>query len=176
MDSSLWVVLFIATIIIFAFVFGWMVVMEFRAIHTLGERVENSLIASGWAGFSQLDLVKMGERLNLSSQEGRQIYLNKAAASSITRQYIIENLKLEDSLRASLDSYIHHRDQPVIIEEISIYNPDDLPVTTSDGATLERTTIHMIVLIPKDIKLIGTAYLRKSVLVDIDSFMTDDQL
>lgn len=176
MGGNFWVILFLATIIIFAILFGWMVVMEVRAVYTLGVRVENSLIAAGWAGFSQMDLIKMGERMNIDNPENREIYLNKGAAAGTVRQYIQANLRLDESLKATADSYIHHRDQPIIIEEITVYNPNDLPTTTSDGIQINRTTIHMIVLVPKDIKFYGTAYLRKSIPVDIDSFLTEDQI
>lgn len=176
MNGNFWVILFIATILLFSFILGWMVVIEVRAIYTLGVRVENSLIASGWAGFSQIDLIIMSERLAVDNLENREIYLNKSAARSLVEEYIKVNLKLGDDLRTNLDSYIHHREQPVVIEEITVYNPDDLPAVTTDGIQLNRTTIHIIVLIPKDIKFFGTAYLRKSVPVDIESFLGNNQI
>lgn len=176
MNGNLWVILFIATILLFGFILGWMAVIEVRAIYTLGVRVENSLIASGWAGFSQIDLIKMSERLAVDDLENREIYLNKSAARSLVEEYIKVNLKLGDDLRANLDSYIHHRDQPVVIEAITVYNPDDLPAVTTDGIQLNRSTIHIIVLIPEDIKFFGTAYLRKSVPVDIESFLGNNQI
>lgn len=176
MNANFWVILLIATVILFCSILGWMAVIEIRAIYTLGVRVENSLIASGWAGFSQLDLIKMSERIDVNNIENRQIYLSKSAARSIVEAYIKDNLNLDNALRANTNSYIHHREQPVIIEEIIVYNPDDLPTVTSDGIRLNRTTIHIIVLIPKDIKFYGTAYLRKSVPVDIESFLTNNQI
>ncbi|KAB3535632.1 hypothetical protein F8154_05740 [Alkaliphilus pronyensis] len=171
MNSNFWMILFIATIIIFSFAFSWIIVVEVISIHSLNLRVENSLIASGWAGFSQLDLATMGERIDLLDSEGRDIYLDKTKAIQVVRDYIKANLNLDDDLVATGSSYIHHRQQPVVIEEITIYNPHDLPAVTSDNIPLKRTTIHIIILVPKDIKFLGTTYLKKSVPVDIKAFM-----
>ncbi len=176
MDGNLWVILLIATVILFFFIFGWMAILEIRDIYSLGVRVENALIASGWAGLSQVDLMKMGERLDVDDLEGRELYLNKAQAQYIVESYILQNLRLDSGLRALPDSFIQDKQQPVIIEEIIIYNPNELPALTSDGIRLTRTTIHIIALIPKEIKFYGPAYLRKSVPVDIESFLANNQI
>lgn len=175
MSGNLWMIFFLATIIIFASIFGWIVVSEIRAIYTLGVRLENSLIASGWAGFSELDLLKMGQRININNLESREIYLNKDAAVDTVKKYIKQNLDLDDGFRPLPHSYIKSS-EPIIIEEISVYNPADLPTITSDGIGIDRTTIHIIVVIPKEIKFVGKVNLRKSVPVDIESFLSQDQM
>jgi len=176
MDGNLWLILLIATVILFFFIFGWMAILEIREIYSLGVRVENALIASGWAGFSQVDLMKLSERLDIDNLEGRELYLNKAQAQYMVESYIMQNLRLDSGLRALVDSFIQEKQKPVIIEEITIYNPNELPALTSDGIRLTRTTIHIIVLIPKEIKFYGIAYLRKSVPVDIESFLANNQI
>ncbi len=174
MNGNLWVILVLATIIIFLTIFGWMAITEVRGIYTLGVRVENSLIAAGWAGFKEIDLLKMATRLNDEDMEEREIFLNKAAAINTVRNYIKENLNLDEGYTPNNESYIHN-ENPVLIENIVIYNPDDLPAINNEGIQLERTTIHMTVLVPKNIKFYGTAYLKKNVYVDIDSFYKNKQ-
>ncbi len=176
MDGNLWLILLIATAILFTFIFGWMIIMEVRDIYSLGVRVENALIASGWAGFSQVDLMKMSERVDIDILEGRELYLNKAQAQYIVESYIMQNLRLDTGFRALTDSFIQEKHQPVIIEEITVYNPNELPTITSDGIRLARTTIHIIVLIPKEIKFYGPVYIRKSVPVGIESFLANNQI
>ncbi len=167
---------FSVTMLIIAFVLIFSIVFyEIAGIVILGIRVENSTIASGWAGFSELDLIETGKRLSISDEEARDIYLNKNEAEEIVRDYLKKNLKLDDNLFALNESYIGNKEKPVVIEEITIYNPDDLPATTSDGTNITRTTIHIRLLIPKDIKGVGFKYLPKSELVDIDSFIAEHQ-
>lgn len=167
-----WIYIAICTILILLIMLISIFLIEIITIVTLGNRVENSLIGAGWAGFSELDVEVMGERsLGVDDPEDRNITLNKQRAEAVVRQYIIENLKLDSMYYPTDFSYIKHRSSPVIIEEINIFNPIDLPAVLSNGTTITRTTIQIIVQIPIDVKGIGLVYARKNVLVDIDSFI-----
>lgn len=142
-------------------------------VYTLGNRVEDSLIAAGWAGFSTIDLDKAAERIDIRDEELRNLYLDKSLTDKIVRDYIRENLKLDAANIPKDESYIEYRTAPVIIEDIEIFNPDDLPASCNRGVDIERTTIHIVVQIPMDIKWLGFSYLEKHVDVDVKSFFKD---
>ncbi|MFA5576307.1 MAG: hypothetical protein WCZ27_09715 [Tissierellaceae bacterium] len=164
-----WVYIGFATIMTLIIIILSIFLMEISTIITLGNRVENSLIGAGWAGFSTVDLDEIGERKNIDNAEIREIYLDKAKANLLVKQYIRQNLKLDTSYRPTNDSYIVSRDKPVVIDEIRIFNPDELPII--DGKTnITRTTIKIAVEIPMDIKGLGFRYAKKTVYVDIDTF------
>jgi hypothetical protein len=132
--------------------------------------VEDSLIAAGWTGFSKADLDKLAERIDVVDEELRDIYLNKPEARDIVLEYIKMNLKLDAAFYPREESYICNKDNPVIVREIEIYNPDELPAVCSKGVTFERTTIHLLVSIPVDVKWLGFKYLDKHVDIDVKSF------
>lgn len=166
-----WIYIAVSTFIILIIILLSIFLIEIITIVSLGNRVENSLIGAGWAGFSELDIELMGERAGgIDNPEKRDIVLDKIRADLVVRQYIRENLKLDSLNYPTESSYIKHRGSPVIIEEINIYNPNDLPVVLN-GTTVTRTTIQIIVQIPMDVMGMGMIYARKNVLVDIDSFM-----
>ena len=97
------------------------------------------------------------------------IFLNKSEAENTVRKYISENLGLNSEYIPTGISYIPHKTNPVIIDEIRIFNPDDLPAIDNE-ITITRTTIKISVQIPMDIKGVGFVYAPKTVYVDIDSF------
>jgi len=160
----------IAMLAIFVIVGGYILVTTVIELHTLGNRVEDSLIASGWAGFEKIDFDEVAKRIYLDSEEGRNIYLNENEARNQVIEFIKENLKLDGAFYPREDSYIPHKAHPIIIDEVTVYNPDDLPSTCSCGTYLSITTIHIDVSIPVDIKWLGFRYIKKHVDVDINSF------
>jgi len=146
--------------------------IEINSIIALGNRVENSLIGAGWAGFGELDLERLSERIEgIDDAATREIYLDKVRAERIVREYIRENLKLDEDYIPKEDSYITNKSNPVIIDEIRVFNPDELPVAASNGTLITRTTIQITAQIPMDIKGVGFLYAKKTVFVDIDSFI-----
>jgi hypothetical protein len=171
MKAIVW--LMTTTMIIMMLIFGLMVVTEVITIHTLGNRVEDSLISAGWTGFSEVDFDKVAKRKDLSDEEDREVFLKKIEAKKKVREYIKENLKLDAALMPKNDSYIIHKSHPVIIDEITIVNPDELPVICNENILLNRTTIHIKVRIPMDVKWVGFRYIPKHVDVDIKSFYKD---
>lgn len=171
MEKS-WIYIAFATIMILLMFLLTIFLIEISSVITLGNRVENSLIGAGWAGFSEMDLEKMAQRkVGLGDPQTREVYLDKVKAENVVRQYICENLKLNINYVSTDESYIPHKTNPVVIDEIRIFNPDDLPTIASNGTSITRTTIHIVVQIPLDIKGIGFVYVKKNVFVDIDSFM-----
>lgn len=165
-----WLYIGISTFLIFLIIFLEIFFIEISTIIILGNRVENSLIGAGWAGFAEVDLERMGERIGgVDDPQTREIWLNKPRAEAIVRDYIRANLQLGAGDIPTSSSYLPVKDTSVIIEEINIFNPDDLPAIVNNGTRLERTTIQIIVQIPMDIKGVGKIYARKNVLVDIDS-------
>jgi hypothetical protein len=165
-----WVYISIATITILIMTLLAIFLIEITAIVTLGNRVENSLIASGWAGFSAIDLSIASDRADLGDLESRGLYLDKTKAEVAVRQYIRENLGLDINYIPTALSYIPDKENPVLIDEIKIFNPDELPVI-ENGINITRTTIKISIQIPMKIKGIGLKYARKNVLVNIDSFI-----
>ncbi len=167
-----WIYIAFATIMILLMLVLTIFLIEISSIIALGNRVENSLIGAGWTGFSEMDLEKISERkAGLDDPQAREIYLDKVKADNVVRQYIRENLKLDINYVPTDKSYIPHKTNPVIIDEIRIFNPDELPTVASNGTTIIRTTIHISIQVPIDIKGIGFVYVKKNVFVDIDSFM-----
>lgn len=165
-----WFPILFATLMILILILLTIFLIEINSIVTLGNRVENSLIGAGWAGFSEIDLEDIGERTDgIDDLEVREIYLNKEKAEKVVRQYIRENLKLDINYIPTNKSYISHKTNPVLIDEIRIFNPDELPIEV-DEVNITRTTIKISVQIPIDIKGVGFKYAPKNVFVDIDSF------
>lgn len=165
-----WLSILFATLMILILILLTIFLIEINSIVTLGNRVENSLIGAGWAGFSEIDLEDIGERTDgIDDLEVREIYLNKEKAEKVVRQYIRENLKLDINYIPTDKSYIPYKINPVLIDEIRIFNPDELPIEV-DEVNITRTTIKISVQIPIDIKGVGFKYAPKNVFVDIDSF------
>lgn len=165
-----WFSILFATLIIFIIILLTIFLIEINSIVTLGNRVENSLIGAGWAGFSEIELENIGERTEgIDELEAREIYLNREKAEKVVRQYIRENLKLGINYVPTDKSYIPNKTKPILIDEIRIFNPDELPVKV-DEVNITRTTIKISVQIPIDIKGLGLKYAKKNVFVDIDSF------
>lgn len=170
MNGKSWIYIGFATMMILIIILLTIFLIEITSIITLGNRVENSLIGAGWAGFSEIDLSKMSERANgIDDAETREIYLDKGKAESVVRKYIRENLKLDINYVPTNTSYIPHKINPIIIDEIRVFNPNELPIVES-GINITRTTIKIAVQIPMDIKGLGFRYAKKNVFVDIDSF------
>lgn len=169
MGKSWFYILFV-TLIILIMILLTIFLIEITSIITLGNRIENSILGAGWAGFSEIDLEDIGERTEgIDELEVREIYLNKEKAKNVVRQYIRENLKLNINYVPTDNSYIPNKTKPVLIDEIRIFNPDELPVKV-DEVNITRTTIKISIQIPMDIKGVGFKYAKKNVLVDIDSF------
>lgn len=165
-----WIYIGFATVMILIMILLTIFLIEITSIVTLGNRVENSLIGAGWAGFSEIDLGKMAERTEgIDNPETREIHLDKAKAESVVRKYIRENLKLDINYVPTNISYIPNKERPVIIDEIKVFNPDELPAV-DNGLNITRTTIKISVQMPMDIKGLGFRYAKKNVFVDIDSF------
>ena len=165
-----WIYIAFATVIILIMILSTIFLIEFNIVIALGNRVENSLIGAGWTGFGEIDLEKISERkMGLENPETRDIFLNKSEAENTVRKYISENLGLNSEYIPTGISYIPHKTNPVIIDEIRIFNPDDLPAIDNE-ITITRTTIKISVQIPMDIKGVGFVYAPKTVYVDIDSF------
>lgn len=165
-----WFYIFFATLMIFIMILLTIFLIEISSMITLGNRIENSLIGAGWAGFSEIDLENMGERKEeIYDLEIREIYLNKEKSEKVVREYIRKNLKLDNNYVATDKSYIPNKSNPVIIDEIKIFNPDELPIKI-DEINITRTTIKISIQIPINIKGLGFKYGKKNVLVDIDSF------
>ena len=91
--------------------------------------------------------------------------------STVGDQTFTENLRLGTGLIASPESFIPDKARPVIIEEITIYNPADLPAIASNGKRIDRTTIHVVLEVPLEIRFVGLVYGRMNVFVDIDTFV-----
>ncbi|MBU5676897.1 hypothetical protein KQI88_10760 [Alkaliphilus sp. MSJ-5] len=167
-----WIYIALATIIILLMFLLTIFFIEINFVIALGNRVENSLIGAGWAGFGELDLERLSERVEgIDDPATREIYLDKVKAEEIVREYIRKNLKLDDNYIPKDDSYITNKSNPVIIDEIRVFNPDDLPIAASNGTLITRTTIQITVQIPMDVKGVGFVYAKKTVFVDIDSFI-----
>jgi len=170
MNGKTWIYIGFATVIILIMILLTIFLIEIISIVTLGNRVENSLIGAGWTGFSEIDLDKMAERTEgIDNPETREIYLDKSKATIVVRQYIRENLKLDINYIPTNTSYIPHKVNPVIIDEIRVFNPGELPAV-ENGVNITRTTIKISVQIPMDIKGLGFRYVKKNVFVDLDSF------
>lgn len=148
---------------------------EWQNLMDLGHQLKSSLIVSGKAGFNEVDLEAMASRLNVVDKEPRNLYLNKVAAENIVRQYITENLKLDGSLLATADSFIDDMSNPLIIDELTIYNPDDIGANTksSTGKDIDYTTIHIRVQVPTTSRFFN--YLPMQVYVNADTFLVSDQ-
>lgn len=165
-----WIYIAFTTVIITIMISLVVFVIEISTIITLSNRVENSLIAAGWAGFSEIDLNIIGGRISdINDIESRNISLDKLRAENVVRQYIRENFKLDLNYRPTDLSYIPYKDEPVLVDEIKIYNQDELPIV-DNGTNITKTTIKITVQIPIDIKLVGLKYAKKTVYVDIDTF------
>lgn len=158
MILTLWIFIFLSTIL---------------EIFTLGNKVQDSLVAAGWAGFYHIDLDRLAKRRDIDDEEERDVYLFEDDAKEEVMNYIQKNLKLNAFLYPTPESYIVHNSHPVIIDELEVYNPDDLPASCSRGVTFNRTTIHIVLRIPVDVKLIGFHYFEKHVDVDTKSFYKD---
>lgn len=170
MNGKSWIYIGFATVMILIMILLTIFLIEITTIVTLGNRVENSLIGAGWAGFSEVDLSKMSERTEgIDNPEIRELYLDKSKSEILVRQYIHENLKLDINYIPTHMSYITNKINPIKIDEIKIFNPDELP-TVENGVNITRTTIKISTQIPIDIKGLGFRYVKKNVFVDIDSF------
>lgn len=163
--------LFLAGVIILFICLFFMAVTTDIEVHTLGNRVEDALIASGWAGFSKLDFNELARRKEITSEQSRNITLDKIAARTVVEEYIRENLKLSGSNYPLSDSFIDEKSKPVNIQEITVFNPTDLPAVCSKGTEIRITTIHIVVQIPARIPYLDViVYFEKHVDVDVATF------
>lgn len=165
--------LLIASVVLLSAIAGFTFVTTIIEVYTLGNRVEDGLIAAGWTAFSKVDMDKLAERVYMVDEELRDVSLDKAEAQKIVLEYIQRNLKLDAAYYPREESYIIHRDHPVVVEELIIYNPEELPATCSRGQTFERSTVHIVVSVPVEMKWLGFRYMEKHVDVDIKSFFKD---
>ncbi|MGV8149597.1 MAG: hypothetical protein ACLKAL_11855 [Alkaliphilus sp.] len=156
----------LATLFVFLVFTLGIFIIEAQMIIMASTRTESGLIAAGWAGFSEIELSSTAENVGVFD---RDITLDKATAENTTREFILKNLDLNSNLTAKEKSFIIDT-RPVIIEEITIFNPTDLPATASNGVVINRTTIHIVVQIPMEITFVGEVYGRMNVFVDIDFF------
>jgi hypothetical protein len=156
----------LATLIMFLVFTLGIFIVESQMIIITSNRTESGLIAAGWAGFSEVELSSAAESIPILD---RDIFLDKAAAENTVSKFIIKNLDLNADLTAKDTSFISDS-RPIIIEEITIFNPADLPATASNGVVINRATIHIVVQVPMNINFVGDIYGRMNVFVDIDSF------
>lgn len=148
----------------------FMSIASVTEIYTLGNRIEDGMIAAGWAGFKTMDLDRLAERADMDDEASRYIRLDKTASADAVTEYLKVNLKLDDGLYPLRDSFLPCKDEPVVIKDIRIYNPEDLPATCK-GVYLERTTIHIVIAVPVEIRWLGLGYaVEKRVDVDIKAF------
>ncbi len=148
---------------------------EIIALYSITNKVEGKIIASSWAAFPEVDLDILAKRHNILDEEKRDIYLIKADAESTVRDYIKKNLSLDDAYYAKEDSCITLNTSPVIINDIRVYNPDDVPAITPNGVPINRTSIYISIEFPIHINYVGDCYKKIEVVVDTKTFYSQFQ-
>lgn len=144
--------------------------MDFQTVVIMRSRLESSLLAAGWAGFSTLSLEDIAMRDNINILDMRNIVLDKDASAVTTQNYIYKNLKLLANGKASGNSYIVDKTREVDID-IIIYNQDD------PGNPYPYTTIVMTVKVPLVVGPGGIlkTFGEKTVVANYDTFLIQSQ-
>jgi len=131
------VILMVATLLIMLVVLGFDVQYMLNA----KIRIESAALASGWAGFSAVDLETMAERNNVAILDSRDIKLDKVNAKAITEEYLKNNFFLGEDLYPSDRSFLNDKERPVSIE-VEVFNQND------PGNPSEFTTIVITLKLP----------------------------
>lgn len=158
------------TLFIFLVIAGTVMLVGIIDLYTLTNRVQGYMTNAAWAGFSVPDLDKLASRTTLSDEESRNTYLDKVQADEKIRDAIKENLKLDNDYYPTEESFIKLKGYPVIVEELIVYNPDDLPDTAPNGKHLTETSVYIKICFPMHIKLVGDVYKEVESIVDTKTF------
>ncbi len=138
----------------------------------LNQRIENALVVSCMTGFYYYDLEHYASRTELSDRELREIHLED---NSIIRTAIRENIKYNLKLNAEYtpgeNSFL---EDVVEIEEINIYNPEDLPVTIG-GKEYNITTIELLAKTTFKVPLLEKKIYTKRIIVNANTFLIESQ-
>jgi len=172
MRNVVFVLIFTMILIIFlSTVMG--ALTDFKVALITNNRVETALIASGWGGFTYVDMEELAVRKELTSKEYRDITINRSsqAINKIT-ELIRLNLNLNLDLSPSGESFLL---APLVIEQINIYNPEDLPVILK-GREYNVTSIEIRVKVPLKVPAGTVKYFEKTVVVSSNSFLTGEQV
>lgn len=138
--------------------------------YRLTEKIEISVISA----FSEVDLEVFSERANISNEQNRDIYLDKDKAKETIKEFLKKNLELDESFRAKKESIIK-QNKAVIIDDIRVYNPNELPTVAPNNQKVERTSIYIHLRVPINFKYSEKEYQDIKRLVDLDSFLTSYQ-
>lgn len=164
--------LFMTMIIIVFMTIVMGALVDLRVGLITNERVETALIASGWSGFSFIELTDFSLRKEMGSRELRNVVIKKTSATTDNIKALIKsNLKLNDDLSPTRESFLL---SSLRIAEINIYNPDELPVVIN-GEEYDLTTIELRVEVPVKVPNGPVKYFEKTVIVNANSFLTDEQ-
>lgn len=137
------------------------------------ERVETALIVSGWSGFSFLELTDFSVRKEMGNRELRNVVIkNNAETIEKIKSLIKSNLKLNNDWSPTSESFLLSSFK---IIEINIYNPSELP-TVINGEEYSLTTIEIKVEVPVKVPSGPIRYFEKTVVVNANSFLTDEQI
>jgi len=167
--------LLLSAVLILAIIGGFVMLNNIIELYTLTNRIEGKIITSGWSAFPEVDLDILAKRHIITDEEKRDIYLIKNDAESKVREYIKKNLKLDDSYYPKDDSFIKLKAYPVIIDDITIYNPDELPTIAPNGVNINNTSIYISLQFPIYINFVGDCYKKIEVIVDTKTFYSQFQ-
>lgn len=172
MKHSVFIIFLTMIIIIFlSIVMGALVDLQVALI--TNERVETALIASGWSGFTFVDLSSFSERKAMNNREFRDVIIKDVPeTTNKIKEMIIKNLKLNNDFTPTEESFLL---SALKITSINIYNPEDLPVVIKDKE-YNFTTIEIKVEVPFKIPNGSIRYFDKTVIVNTNSFLTDEQI
>lgn len=170
--------LLIGTVFILLIIVAIVALVEVFTLYTTTNRVESAMLYSCWSAFSieSIDLDILAHRtMGIEDEVHRDIFLNKSNARDSIMLYLKDNLNLNDSLYAEDSSFINNKDYPVIVNEIKIYNPDEISSFAPNGEEIKHTSVYISLDFPITIKFVGNCYKNIELVVDSNTFYSQKQ-
>ena len=114
---------------------------NFLFVSVIEHRVDDALYASATSVFAYPDMDKLAVRNNIGDKHSRNIYFDDVQARNVFEKMLKKNLRINDDWTVPDRHYL---EQDVSLVEFEIFEPNELPGTCSQGATFNRTTIHVV--------------------------------
>lgn len=160
----------LASVMLLFILAGFVLLIDVVGLYTVTNRVQDAITNAAWSGFTEVDLDEIAERYVITNEELRDTFLNKTKAGEKIKDTIKENLKLDDSYYPEKESYLNLKSYPVKIEELIIFNPNELPDVAPNGENITRTSVYIKLKFPIKLSFLGNAYKKIEVIVDTKTF------
>lgn len=169
------VYIIMVSLMILFIIAGFVLLVDIITLYSATNRVQDSITSAAWSGFTEVDLDQIARRHLITNEELRDTYLDKTKSNEKIKETIKENLKLDHSYYPEEESYLNLKSYPVKIEEMIIYNPNELPATAPNGKDITRTSVYIRLKFPIKLNFLGNAYKEVEVIVDTKTFYSKAQ-